>query len=292
MVIIHTCESGYTGCWSWLVNPASQVSAHYVVDEDGTEVSQLVREPDRAWHIAALYDCTLNRGHDCRLNGVQSNDFTVGVEHAGFVSQDSYPAAQLETSAALVCDVTRRNDIPRDWQHIVAHGQLQPNNRTDPGPHWPWVRYVHQVQAHCGEAVVDDDDAFNDTTLARAVVPASWTQSAATPGYYGGGYRWALTSPQAGDAAVFSFRLNSAGSRTIDARWTAGANRAAHATYAVIAATGDTTGVVTVDQTANGGSWQQLGTWTFPAGWNRVALQRRAAGGGVVVADAVRVLTP
>ena len=39
MVIIHTCESDYTSCWSWLVNQASQVSAHYVVDEDGGEIS-------------------------------------------------------------------------------------------------------------------------------------------------------------------------------------------------------------------------------------------------------------
>ncbi len=28
MVIIHTCESDYASCWSWLVNPASQASAH------------------------------------------------------------------------------------------------------------------------------------------------------------------------------------------------------------------------------------------------------------------------
>src|SRR6058998_2433448 len=137
MVIIHTCESNYASCWSWLVNPASQVSAHYVVNEDGSETSQLVREPNRAWHIAALYDCTLNRGHECWRNGVQSNHFTVGIEHAGFVSQDSFPRAQLDRSAALVCDVTRGRAIPRDWQHIVGHGQLQPADRTDPGPHWP-----------------------------------------------------------------------------------------------------------------------------------------------------------
>ena len=30
LVIIHTCERAYTLCWSWLVNPASQVTAHYV----------------------------------------------------------------------------------------------------------------------------------------------------------------------------------------------------------------------------------------------------------------------
>jgi hypothetical protein len=34
MVIIHTCESNYASCWSWLVNAVSQVSAHYVVNED------------------------------------------------------------------------------------------------------------------------------------------------------------------------------------------------------------------------------------------------------------------
>src|SRR2546422_10934405 len=56
MVIIHTCESNYASCWSWLDNPASQVSAHYVVNEDGSEISQLVLEKNRAWHIAALYE--------------------------------------------------------------------------------------------------------------------------------------------------------------------------------------------------------------------------------------------
>src|SRR5437667_343890 len=38
-----------------------------------------------------------------------------------------------------------------------------------------------------------------------------------------------------------------------------------------------------------GGAWHTLGTWTFPAGWNRVVLLRRAPAGAVVVADGVRV---
>jgi N-acetyl-anhydromuramyl-L-alanine amidase AmpD len=291
MVIIHTCESNYASCWSWLVNPVSQASAHYVVDEEGGEISQLVREPDRAWHIAALYDCALNRRHDCGLNGVQSNDFTVGIEHAGFASQPSFPASQLEASAALVCDVTRDRGIPRDWQHIVGHGQLQPANRTDPGPNWPWIAYLHRVQARCGEVVVDDSAQFNDASVATASVPATWTAADTTPDYYGGGYRWAPTQPAATDAAVFSFLVTAAGSRTIDARWTSGTNRSPRAAYAVVAATGDTLGVVRVDQTTGGGGggWRALGTWTFPAGWNRVALLRRDASGTVVVADAVRV---
>ena len=292
MVIIHTCESNYASCWSWLVNPVSQVSAHYVVSEEGSEISQLVLERNRAWHIAALYDCTLNRRHDCRLNGVQSNHFTVGIEHAGFVSQDSFPDAQLNASAALVCDVTRDRGIPRDWQHIVGHGQLQPVDRTDPGPHWPWIAYVHRVQALCGEIVVDDAAQFNDPAVAAAAVPATWAASDTTPDFYGGGYRWAPTQPDAGDGAVFSFLVATAGSRVIDARWTAGANRSPVAAYVVITSAADTVATVTLDQRSGGGNWHALGTWLLPAGWNRVVLLRRAPSGSVVVGDAVRVSAP
>ena len=293
MVIIHTCESNYASCWSWLVNSISQVSAHYVVNEDGGEISQLVLEGNRAWHIAPLYDCALNRRHECRLNDVQSNHFTVGIEHAGFASQDSFPAAQLDRSAALVCDVTRDREIPRDWQHIVGHGQLQPATRTDPGPNWPWIAYVHRVQALCGEVVADDSSQFNDGAVAAVAVPAGWQAADTTPDYYGGGYNWASTSPAATDGVAFSFLVAAPGgggaARTIDVRWTSGTNRAPQAAYAVITSAGDTLQVVPVDQRAGGGAWHTLGTWTFPAGWNRVVLLRRAPSGAVVVADAVRV---
>jgi N-acetyl-anhydromuramyl-L-alanine amidase AmpD len=291
-VIIHTCESNYTSCWSWLVNPVSQVSAHYVVDEDGTEISQLVREPDRAWHIAALYDCTLNRRHDCWLNDVQSNHFTVGIEHAGFASQDSFPETQIDASAALVCDITRDRSIPRDWQHVVGHGQLQPNNKTDPGPTWPWVRYLHRIQRHCGEIVVDDEATLNDPEAATVAVPAGWVASDSTSDYYGAGYRWAPTRADAVDFVAFSFRVDELGPRTVEVRWTSGSNRSPRAAYAVIDAAGDTLGTGALDQTQGGGGWHTLGTWSFAAGWNRVVLLRRDVPGFVVVADAVRARRP
>jgi N-acetyl-anhydromuramyl-L-alanine amidase AmpD len=291
-VIIHTCEGSYVGCWSWLLSQTSQVSAHYVVNEDGDEISQLVRERDRAWHIAAVYRCSLNRQHECWLNDVQSNHFTVGIEHAGFFTQDSFPASQIEASARLVCDLTRDRGIPRDWQHILAHGQLQPENKFDPGPNWPWTAYVHRVQAHCGELVVDDSVEFNDSGAAVAAVPTAWPATDATPDYYGGGYRWASTASDATESATFSFRLDAAGARTVDARWTSGPNRSPRAAYLVIDAAGTTLDTVRVDQTTAGGRWQTLGTWTFPAGWNRVVLSRRDSAGFVVVADAVRVRQP
>jgi hypothetical protein len=152
MVIIHTCEGAYSGCWSWLVNPASQVSAHYVVNESGSEVSELVREKDRAWQIAAYYDCKLNQNYNCGMNSTQMNHMTIGIEHAGYASQDSFPTSQLQKSAQLVCDITKRQGIPRDSLHIVGHGQMQPANRTDPGPRWPWNRYIAMIRSYCGDS--------------------------------------------------------------------------------------------------------------------------------------------
>ena len=289
MVIIHTCEGAYSGCWSWLINPVSQVSAHYVVNEDGSEISQLVAEPQRAWHIGATYDCALNRRRKCSLTGVQSNHFTIGVEHGGFASQSSFPEGQLNASARLVCDITRDNNIPRDWQHIVAHGQLQPQNRTDPGPNWPWISYLHRIQKHCGETVVDDESANSDPDLARSTTAPNWFASDSTAGFYGTGYHWAATTTSASEPHRFHFRTESAGSRTIEARWTSGGNRSAAATFRIIASTGDTLATRALDQRTGGDQWQTIGSVTLPVGWHRVELSREGPAGSVVVADAVRV---
>jgi N-acetyl-anhydromuramyl-L-alanine amidase AmpD len=289
VVIIHTCEGSYSGCWGWLSNPASSVSAHYVVNEEGTEITHLVQEPMRAWHIGASYDCTLNRDRRCDLNGVQSNHFTVGIEHAGYAAWTSFPPRQTDVSAKLVCEITKRHGSPRDWQHIVAHGQLQPWNRTDPGPNWPWVRYVALVQRHCGEVVVDDDMAFNDADFARVSSSALWSLSDSTRGYYGRGYRWAPTHPELDEPLVFQFFVDTAGTRQVEARWTAGSNRAPAAQFTVRDSSGAVLATVERDQRAHHDEWRPLATLTLAAGWHRVELSRRGETGSVVVADAIRV---
>src|SRR5438034_3770897 len=121
----------------------------------------------------------------------------------------------------------RRDPRPRDPARLAAHRgarAAQPANRTDPGPHWPWIPYLHRVQALCGEIVVDDSAQFNDPAVAMVSVPAAWTAADTTPDYYGGGHRWAPTQPAAGDGAGFSCLVAAAGSRTLDARWTSGTN--------------------------------------------------------------------
>lgn len=293
MVIIHSCEGAYTGCWSWLANPASRVSAHYVVREDGAEITQLVRESERAWHIGSAYDCTLNAGFECWRNGQSNNHFTIGVEHGGYASQGSWPAAQIDASARLVCDVTRRQGIARDNIHIVSHAQLQPHNRTDPGPNWPWAEYRALINRYCadgggGGVVVDDDNRRNDPARAQLSASGQWVESSATPGYHGGGYRFAPTA-DVNDPAVFSFFMPAPGDRTLESWWAAHPRHTPRATLLVLAPDGRELGRVEVNQQRDGSRWNTLGTWNFPAGWNQVQISRRGPAGCVVVADALRV---
>jgi hypothetical protein len=299
MVIIHTCEGGYTGCVGWLRNTQAGASAHYVVKENGGEVAQLVREANRAWHIAATYKSSLNGGLDAWRNGYSSNHFTVGIEHGGFASQASWPAAQIEKSAALTCDITKRHGIVRDRKHVVGHGQLQPYNRVDPGANWPWSHYMDRVRAICGDGggggggggatiIVDSNQANNDANVAKIELTGTWTSSNATPGYYGSGYWWAATEPTSAPA-TFWFYLPSAGTKTVDAWWTAGSNRSTSATFVAQNAAGAEVGRASKNQQASGSQWVTLGTWSFSAGWNKVTLSRWAAEGSVVVADAIRV---
>ena len=301
LVVIHTCEGAYSGCWGWLKNSASGVSAHYVVKENGAEITQLVREASKAWHVAATYQCSRAGNQQCAKNGVSTNNFSVGIEHAGFASQSSFSAGQIEASAKLTCDITRDQGVPRDRNHIVSHGQLQPSNRIDPGPNWPWAHYIDRVRAHCGEGggggggsmptgsiIIDSNNANNNQAVGKIELAGTWTSSTSNAGYYGSGY-WTANTQETSAPATFWFFLPSAQTRSIDAWWTGGANRSTSAPFIAFNAAGTEVGRKVANQQATTSQWVTLGTWSFSAGWNKVVLSRWADAGKVVIADAVRV---
>lgn len=324
LIIIHTCEGSYSGCWSWLTNSRSGVSAHYVVNNDGTEVSQLVSESRKAWHIGATYDSNLNSGTASYLSGSSSNNFTIGIEHAGYASQSTWSSGLIDRSSELVCDIAADWDIPIDRYHVVGHGQLQPYNRVDPGSNWPWSTYLSMANGHCGAAsssggsgsggsgsggsgsggsssgggsgssssgsidlVIDSNSTANPAD-AEIEVSRYWTASNNVSGYWNTGYWWRSTASSS-DVASFWFYLDSPGRITADAWWSSAGDRSRSAPFLAMDEEGNVLGRATVDQSRNGSRWVELGTFDFPAGWNRIALSRWTTPGYIVVADAVRV---
>ncbi|QSQ18978.1 hypothetical protein JY651_26890 [Pyxidicoccus parkwayensis] len=135
--------------------------------------------------------------------------------------------------------------------------------------------------------VIDSNNANNDTAQGYIQVSANWAEGTSA-GYYGSGYFYASTQAIS-DPAVFFFYLPAAATKTIDAWWVAGTNRSTTAPFIITNASGTNLATVSVNQQVNGAQWNTLGTWSFPAGWNKVQLSRWTTAGSVVMADAIRV---
>jgi N-acetyl-anhydromuramyl-L-alanine amidase AmpD len=114
------------GAVSWFSNTISQVSAHYVVDVDGT-VTQTVSEADSAWHAGVV---TANSAY---AGGPNPNLWTIGIEHVRDVTNTSpITPAQLAASLALVKDIVTRHGTLA----LILHDQIDVG-RVCPGPNFP-----------------------------------------------------------------------------------------------------------------------------------------------------------
>jgi N-acetylmuramoyl-L-alanine amidase len=130
MIILH-----YTGMEAgpsaeeWLCDPVSEVSSHYLVNEDGS-VLQMVRESDRAWHA----------GRGSWRGRSDVNSFSIGIEVANPGHAYGYPdftRAQIDTVIALCRDIAERHAIAPE--RVLAHSDTAPGRKVDPGEKFPWA---------------------------------------------------------------------------------------------------------------------------------------------------------
>ena len=129
MIVLH-----YTGMQSgaaainWLANPASKVSAHYVVDEDG-QLVYMVREEQRAQHAGLSYWRGVT---DC-------NSASIGIEIVNPGHEFGYrpfPEAQMDTVTRLVAELVRTYGI--EPRNVVGHSDVAPARKEDPGELFDW----------------------------------------------------------------------------------------------------------------------------------------------------------
>ena len=125
-----------------------------------------------------------------------------------------------------------------------------------------------------------------DNASSNFSASTNWYTSTSTAGYYGTNYHVRATAAVS-DMAQYTVALPSAGSYKVYAWWTAGTNRPAAAPYQIIHSSGSVT--VNVNQQANGGQWNLLGTYSFASGSTvRVKQSCWTTVGYYVIADAVK----
>lgn len=135
-IVLHITDSSPSGinpdggAVGWFHNPASRVSAHYVVRIDGA-IARVVREEDWAWANGVVAGPDLGNPLVRRWveGGINPNLETISIEIAGRPGA-ALPAAQWAAAVWLVGDICTRRRIPRDRDHVIGHYQIDSVNRA------------------------------------------------------------------------------------------------------------------------------------------------------------------
>jgi N-acetylmuramoyl-L-alanine amidase len=131
MLVLH-----YTGMASAeaaierLCNPDAKVSAHYVVEENGT-IWRLVPETLRAFHA----------GLSCWEGKAGLNAVSLGIEIVNPGHEWGYrpfPDAQMSSVEHLCRNLISRYAIPA--HRVVGHSDIAPDRKSDPGELFDWPR--------------------------------------------------------------------------------------------------------------------------------------------------------
>jgi len=128
LVLHYTGMSSGEAALARLTDIEHQVSAHYIVEEDG-RVYQLVDEAHRAWHAGVSYW----RGHR------NINARSVGIELVNPGHEYGYrpfPEIQMLVLEALALDILSRHPIPS--RNVVGHSDVAPTRKEDPGELFDW----------------------------------------------------------------------------------------------------------------------------------------------------------
>lgn len=185
-VTIHYTQGTYASAIAWFRNctyngVGARASAHYVIRSIDGQITQMVHEADKAWHVG------------------NSNPYTIGIEHEAYGDIASYFTSEMyRSSSRLVRDICDRNGISphrmfyrdtlddgtvlNEGLHslggesscvkIRGHQHFPNQSHTDPGPYWNWNYYYKLVN--------------DDTPVTRLEAPSgTLTDSGGPDGDYG-----------------------------------------------------------------------------------------------------------
>lgn len=138
LLLHYTGMPDHEQALAWLCDARSQVSCHYFVHTDGRVLS-LVPEERRAWHSGASV-----WGGETDINSRSIGIETANTGHPGGLP--GYPDAQIEALILLCRDIVGRHPIPA--HRVLAHSDVAPGRKLDPGERFPWNRLAAAGLGH------------------------------------------------------------------------------------------------------------------------------------------------
>ena len=128
LIIIHyTALSNSKEAISYLCTKENKVSAHYLISQDG-EIYYLVNERFRAWHAGQSYWQDI----------VDVNSFSIGIEldYNPNGNNNKFSSKMISSLKKLILKI--KNKYKVDKKNILAHSDIAPFRKKDPGKYFPW----------------------------------------------------------------------------------------------------------------------------------------------------------
>ncbi|AUZ65695.1 N-acetylmuramoyl-L-alanine amidase [Citrobacter amalonaticus] len=138
VLVIHYTADDFDSSLATLTD--KNVSSHYLIPS----VPPLHRGKPRIWQLVPEQDLAWHAGISFWGGATRINDTSIGIElenrgwqkSAGDKYFAPFEPAQIQALIPLAKDIIARYDIKP--QNVVAHADIAPQRKDDPGPLFPW----------------------------------------------------------------------------------------------------------------------------------------------------------
>lgn len=140
VIIHHTAQNSCEQTLKTFTLTRTQVSAHYVICEDGT-VHHMLNDYFRAWHAGS--------GRWGNLTDVNSASIGIELDNDG---SEPFAEAQMNSLIILLERLKKAHGIPT--ANFIGHADIAPTRKNDPNIHFNWQLLANKGFGHW----------YNDTT--------------------------------------------------------------------------------------------------------------------------------
>lgn len=126
VIIHHTAQKSCEQTLKTFTLERTQVSAHYVICEDGT-LHHMLNDYLRAWHAG--------NSKWGSMADINSSSIGIEIDNDG---TEAFSEAQLNVLLGLLAKLKKTHGIAT--ANFIGHSDIAPSRKVDPNVHFPWKR--------------------------------------------------------------------------------------------------------------------------------------------------------
>ena len=119
-VVLHHSYGSYDGGVSWILNDASNVSYHVLINTDGAR-TVFAKDTQRAWHAGRS-----------EFNGrIGCNNYMLGLAFSGDTTSRELTKAEIDSAVDYLLPRFERWGWPKDLSTVTTHRDVSPGRKVD-----------------------------------------------------------------------------------------------------------------------------------------------------------------